>query len=95
MLKVGVLGAGHLGKIHLHCLQQLPQWQVVGYYDPEVYTDEIPRFPDAQSLIDACDALDIVATTSAHFDLIARARKADKGQGNTGNGPDGSEQESG
>jgi len=77
-MKIGILGLGHLGKIHLRCLKLLPQWNVVGYYDPEVYIDDIPRFPDADSLIEQCDALDIVATTGAHHELILKALKAGK-----------------
>ena len=34
MLKVGVLGVGHLGKIHLKCLQMIDQLELVGFYDP-------------------------------------------------------------
>ena len=33
MLKVGVLGAGHLGKIHLRLLQQSEKYELVGFYD--------------------------------------------------------------
>jgi predicted dehydrogenase len=31
MLKIGVLGAGHLGKIHLRLLQQSDQYELVGF----------------------------------------------------------------
>ena len=34
MLKVGVLGAGHLGKIHLRLLQESKKYELVGFYDP-------------------------------------------------------------
>ena len=34
MLKVGVLGAGHLGKIHLRLLNQSDKYELVGFYDP-------------------------------------------------------------
>ncbi len=34
MLKVGVFGAGHLGKIHLKLLKEIPQYEVIGFYDP-------------------------------------------------------------
>ena len=36
MLKVGVLGAGHLGKIHLKLLKELKaDYEVIGFYDPD------------------------------------------------------------
>ena len=34
MLKAGVLGAGHLGKIHLRLLGQSEHYSLVGFYDP-------------------------------------------------------------
>ena len=33
MLKAGVLGAGHLGKIHLRLLNQSEKYNLVGFYD--------------------------------------------------------------
>ena len=35
MLKAGVLGAGHLGKIHLRLLNQSENYQLVGFYDAD------------------------------------------------------------
>jgi len=35
MLKVGVLGAGHLGKIHLRLLNESEKYELVGFYDPD------------------------------------------------------------
>ena len=40
-LKIGVLGAGHLGKIHLKCITQLQEeYELIGFYDP---VDEIRK----------------------------------------------------
>ena len=33
MLKAGVLGAGHLGKIHLRLLEQSENYELIGFYD--------------------------------------------------------------
>ena len=33
MLKIGVLGAGHIGKIHLKCIKNIPEYELVGFYD--------------------------------------------------------------
>ena len=35
MLKIGVLGAGHLGRIHMRLLAAIPDYQVAGFYDPD------------------------------------------------------------
>ena len=34
MLKVGVFGVGHLGKYHLNNWIEIPEVQVVGFFDP-------------------------------------------------------------
>lgn len=74
MIKIGILGAGHLGRIHQQLLLQIPQFTVVGFYDP--FDDNaakaealgITRFNSINELIDACDAIDIVSTTTSHFE---------------------------
>ena len=34
-LKIGVLGAGHLGKIHLRLIQESSAYELVGFYDSQ------------------------------------------------------------
>jgi predicted dehydrogenase len=75
MIKIGVLGAGHLGKIHLKCLGMLPElFQLVGVYDPDKEKAEaasvefgIAALHSMSELIAACDAVDIVTPTVSHF----------------------------
>ena len=85
MLKIGVLGAGHLGKIHLKILKGLPQFELVGFFDPdhekaEFTRDEfgIEKFDTIESLIDAVDAVDIVTPTLSHFKCAEMALRASK-----------------
>ena len=80
MLRIGVLGAGHLGKILLRCIQQIPEFNLIGFYDPDDATaskvvDEfgIKRFDSITSLIDATDVVDIVTPTLAHFSCASEA----------------------
>ena len=74
MLKVGVLGAGHLGKIHLKLLQQSAKYELVGFYDPiEDYAQEVSKefgytyYNDINNLIDVVDVIDIVTPTLNTF----------------------------
>ncbi len=85
MLKIGVIGAGHLGKFHLSNWAAIDGVQLVGFTDIDDANAEqvtlkyqIPRFSDVENLIDACDALDIVAPTSLHFELCELAIKKGK-----------------
>ena len=82
MLKIGVLGAGHLGKIHLKCIQDIPQYKLVGFYDPDKEKTRtvakefgIKSFDTIDALIDAVDVVDIVTPTVSHFDCAALAMK--------------------
>lgn len=81
MIKIGVLGAGHLGKIHLRLIQELNDiFELVGFHDPNqeiagTYATEsgVTYFPNIEELIDACDAIDIVTPTVSHFDCAQMA----------------------
>lgn len=80
MLKAGVLGAGHLGKIHLKLLNQSNKYELVGFYDPIKENAEkvaaefgYKSFNTIQELIDAVDVVDIVTPTLSHFDCAKEA----------------------
>lgn len=79
-LKAGVLGAGHLGKIHLRLLHQSAKYDLVGFYDasPEVrekITAEygFKAFDSEEALIAAVDVVDIVTPTLFHHKLAKKA----------------------
>ena len=79
-LKIGVLGAGHLGKIHLRLLQESEAYELVGFYDsqPQIAA-KISRefgyysFSDVDSLLDEVDVIDIVTPTISHYELAKKA----------------------
>lgn len=85
MLKVGVLGAGHLGKIHLRLLQQSEKYELVGFYDENAeYAQKIAaefgyeRFDTIAKLIHAVDVIDIVTPTLSHYKCAKVAIKSGK-----------------
>ncbi|MFK7982843.1 MAG: Gfo/Idh/MocA family protein [Saprospiraceae bacterium] len=86
MVKIGLLGVGHLGKIHLKCLQSIDTIAITGFYDPDdtastKILQEFPklkRFSTVLDLIQASDAIDIVTPTITHFELATAAIKNGK-----------------
>ncbi|MGV7106416.1 Gfo/Idh/MocA family protein [Flavobacterium sp. U410] len=85
MLKVGVLGAGHLGKIHLRLLNQSEKYDLVGFYDPfEENANKVAKefgytkFNSIEELIAAVDVIDIVTPTLSHYDCAVQVIKAGK-----------------
>lgn len=80
MLKIGVLGAGHLGKIHLRLLNKSPKYKLVGFYDVNTdYAKEIekdfgyPFYSDYNKLLEEVDVIDIVTPTLSHFEMAKMA----------------------
>ncbi len=80
MLKVGILGAGHLGKIHLKLLQQSEKYDLVGFYDPDIANGQrvaeefnYNYFENLDDLIDAVDVVDIVTPTLSHYNCAIKA----------------------
>jgi len=85
MLKVGVLGAGHLGKIHLRLLQQSDKYELVGFYDENQENAEkiskefgYKNFSTIAKLIHAVDVIDIVTPTLSHYKCAKVAIKSGK-----------------
>ncbi|MBW7869549.1 MAG: Gfo/Idh/MocA family oxidoreductase [Flavobacteriia bacterium] len=85
MLKIGVIGAGHLGKIHLKLAAQSEKLELVGFFDSDTenskkLADECgyKLFPSAEELIEQCDIVDVVTPTFAHFEYAKMAIKASK-----------------
>jgi len=80
MLKAGVLGAGHLGKIHLRLLNQSDKYELIGFYDAD--SENAKRvekefgytyFDSIEALVDAVDVVDIVTPTLSHYDCAQQA----------------------
>ncbi|MCH2488640.1 MAG: Gfo/Idh/MocA family oxidoreductase [Flavobacteriales bacterium] len=85
MLKAGVLGAGHLGKIHLKLLNQSNQYELVGFYDRDKEASATieaelgyKSFPTMEALIEACDMIDVVTPTIYHFECAKQVIAAGK-----------------
>lgn len=85
MLKVGVLGAGHLGKIHIRLLKEIEAFEFIGFYDPNAKAAEVvaeeyntKSFESIDALLDQIDVVDIVTPTLSHFDCAAKAIKRSK-----------------
>jgi predicted dehydrogenase len=86
MLKIGVIGAGHLGKIHLKLLLELKDtFEVIGFYDTDRENAKtvnrsfrVKSFKSVELLIDAADVIDIVSPTISHFDCASLAIRSNK-----------------
>ena len=85
MIKAGVLGAGHLGKIHLRLLNESDRYELVGFYDPDKKNAQIiskekgyKYFDTPKALVKAVDMVDIVTPTLSHHEMAMLSLKHGK-----------------
>jgi predicted dehydrogenase len=82
MLKIGVLGAGHLGKIHINLLKEISAFELVGFYDPDQskadQVKDVKYFSSMDELMDLCDVIDIVTPTVNHYECAVKALRNSK-----------------
>ncbi len=85
MLKIGVLGAGHLGKIHLRLISEIKEYQLIGFYDPDPETAAavsaaigVPHYPNLDQLLQEADVIDIVTPTINHYECAVKALRLSK-----------------
>ena len=84
-MKIGIVGVGHLGKIHIKCTQLIPEYTLVGFYDTfennALYVEQnfnLKRFHTLEDLFEAVDIVDIVTPTTTHFEIASMAIRAGK-----------------
>jgi predicted dehydrogenase len=80
MLKIGIFGAGHLGKIHIQQWKEIEGVTLIGFYDPNdenaasaISQYQVTRFKDINTLLQNVDAVDIVTSTTQHYEIAKAA----------------------
>lgn len=85
MLKVGLIGAGYLGKIHLRLLTEMKDIEFKGFFD--LHTNNaaelsaqynVKAYAQCTPLIQDCDVLIIASPTTTHFDYAIECINAGK-----------------
>lgn len=84
-MKLGIVGTGHLGKIHTKLAKDIEEIDLIGIYDiNKEQADKVAEefglkaFTSLDEMLDNTDAVDIVATTSAHYEIAKKAFQANK-----------------
>ena len=79
-LRIGILGAGHLGKFHIQQAKEIEGLELVGFYDPDKekvkQTEKdlgVRGFSTMEELIEQVDIVDVVTPTLSHFDCASMA----------------------
>lgn len=76
-VKIGVVGTGYLGKLHTKLIRDVKNANLVGVYDKDFSAAELvasefktKAFSDLDELLNSIDAVIIVASTKAHYELV-------------------------
>ena len=84
-LKVGVIGTGHLGKLHTKMFKEILNCELIGIYDSNNELAKsvamefgIKAFGSINDLFRSVDAVSVAATTSAHYELVKQSLKNGK-----------------
>ena len=75
MLKAGVIGAGHLGSIHLKLLNQSDYFKLIGYFDinKQIFlNNDFLYFEEMCDLIKAVDVVFICSNTPNHYKIAKK-----------------------
>ena len=79
-IRVGVLGVGHLGKLHASLYREIDQAELIGIYDTDLAKAQetgkelgVTVFDSREALLREVDAVNIVTPTSDHFDSARAA----------------------
>ncbi len=85
LIKIGVFGAGHLGKIHLKLLNESKKFNLLGFHDVNLdYSMKIEKefgykyFEDSNLLIESSDAIAIITPTPSHFEIAMKCIEKNK-----------------
>jgi len=85
MIKIGVIGVGHLGKVHVKLLKEIPEFELVGFYDHDELNSSVvvndygvKRYPSFEELVNDVDAIDIVTPASSHYEYASKSIRKSK-----------------
>jgi predicted dehydrogenase len=83
MLKVGVIGTGHLGSIHLKLLKKSNLYKVIGFHDSDLKRskelgNDFVYFKDSNELINSVDVVFICSNTPSHHFIAKKCLKNNK-----------------
>ncbi|MBD3225158.1 MAG: gfo/Idh/MocA family oxidoreductase, partial [Caldithrix sp.] len=83
--KVGVVGVGHLGKLHTSLYKEVKDCEIVGIFDVDEKKKEaianehgVTAYPSYEALLNEVDSVNIVTPTVSHYELAGKALERGK-----------------
>jgi predicted dehydrogenase len=78
-IKIGVIGAGNMGKNHIRLISEIPSFDFVGIYDTKPEAAEVAKnydvcfFSEVDELLSRVEAVVIASPSSTHLDMAVKA----------------------
>ena len=80
MINIGLIGAGYLGEIHLKNIKEIPEFNLIGFYDENPERSKfisnkfkVKSYKCPNELIESIDAVSIVTPTVNHYEYCLEA----------------------
>lgn len=80
LVRIGVVGVGHLGALHAKMVSDMPGAQFVGVFDTDAGKSQavgsaygVTSFTELGALLERVDAITVATTTSTHFAVAQEA----------------------
>lgn len=83
-VRLGIVGVGYMGRLHLQKALQSPNAQLIGLWDTnperrqELAQQGLPVLSSFEALLEACEAILIASPTSTHFAYAEAALRAQR-----------------
>ncbi|MBF25248.1 MAG: hypothetical protein CMP49_01855 [Flavobacteriales bacterium] len=84
-MNIGIFGVGSFGEKHIKVIQDINQFNIIGFYDPDKKKSteisnkyQLTSFESPIELINHCNAIDVVSNTSSHYKIIEKCIELNK-----------------
>jgi len=78
-IKIGVIGTGHLGKLHIKMFKQIKDCELIGIYDSNDQAAKdvsqelnLKKYENIDDLVDDAQAVSIAVSTTAHYEVAKK-----------------------
>ena len=84
-MDIGIFGAGSFGQKHINVINKQPEFNIIGFYDPNPIIGkeienkfQIKYYKSKDRLMSKCKAIDITCSTDKHFEMICQGMNLNK-----------------
>lgn len=77
-VRIGIVGMGRMGRLHLTKFPLIPEVHLVGFFDPFIIETSLRSYKTLESLLAHTDAIIVSSPTNTHFAIALEALRSKK-----------------